>query len=79
MLSLQTLFYILQNLVSVVIVSALSLFGVITTEPLSWKLIRVWFPVNVIFVGMLVTSMFRYANLCNTRMLFLFSISVAAL
>lgn len=48
-----------QNLVSVVIVSLLSVFGLITTEPLTWRLIKVWFPVNVIFVGMLVTSMFR--------------------
>ncbi|CAH2042013.1 unnamed protein product, partial [Thlaspi arvense] len=48
-----------QNFVSVVIVSLLSLFGVITTEPLTWRLIRVWFPVNIIFVGMLITSMLR--------------------
>ncbi|KAF9610406.1 hypothetical protein IFM89_022317 [Coptis chinensis] len=48
-----------QNLVSVVIVSILSLFGVISTEPLTWRLIRVWLPVNFIFVGMLITSMFR--------------------
>jgi len=60
-----------QNLVSVVIVSALSLFGVITTEPLSWKLIRVWFPVNVIFVGMLVTSMYslKYINVAMVTIL----------
>lgn len=60
-----------QNLVSVVIVTALSLFGVITTEPLSWKLIRVWFPVNVIFVGMLVTSMFslKYINVAMVTIL----------
>ncbi|MCL7052280.1 hypothetical protein MKW94_027131 [Papaver nudicaule] len=49
-----------QNLVSVVIVSTLSFFGLISTEPLTWKLVRVWLPVNFIFVGMLITSLFRY-------------------
>uniref|UniRef100_A0A0V0HJC6 Putative ovule protein n=1 Tax=Solanum chacoense TaxID=4108 RepID=A0A0V0HJC6_SOLCH len=48
-----------QNFVSVVVVSSLRVFGIITTEPLTWRLIRVWLPVNVIFVGMLITSMFR--------------------
>ncbi|GFP97616.1 gdp-mannose transporter gonst1 [Phtheirospermum japonicum] len=48
-----------QNFVSVVIVSILSFLGIITTEPLTWRLIKVWLPVNFIFVGMLVTSMFR--------------------
>ncbi|XP_073098583.1 GDP-mannose transporter GONST1-like isoform X2 [Elaeis guineensis] len=52
-----------QNLVSVIIVSALSLFGVISTEPLTWKLIKVWLPVNVIFVGMLITSIFSLKNI----------------
>jgi hypothetical protein len=51
---------LLQNVVSVTIVSTLSLSGVISTEPLTWKLIKVWLPVNIIFVGMLITSMFRY-------------------
>lgn len=49
-----------QNFVSVLIVSSLSILGVISTEPLTWRLIKVWLPVNFIFVGMLVTSMFRY-------------------
>ncbi|KAL2557285.1 GDP-mannose transporter GONST1 [Forsythia ovata] len=47
-----------QNFVAVVVVSTLSFLGVITTEPLTWRLIKVWLPVNVIFVGMLITSMF---------------------
>ena len=51
----------MQNLISVAIVSVLSLLGLVSTEPLTWRLIKVWLPVNVIFVGMLVTSMFRYA------------------
>ncbi|XP_062196365.1 GDP-mannose transporter GONST1-like [Phragmites australis] len=48
-----------QNIVSVTIVSTLSLSGAVPTEPLTWKLIKVWLPVNIIFVGMLITSMFR--------------------
>ncbi|PPR85894.1 hypothetical protein GOBAR_AA34795 [Gossypium barbadense] len=48
-----------QNFISVVIVSILSSMGLISREPLTWRLIKVWLPVNVIFVGMLLTSMFR--------------------
>ncbi|GJY94207.1 hypothetical protein Tco_0510568 [Tanacetum coccineum] len=51
-----------QNFVSVLIVSSLSILGVISTEPLTWRLIKVWLPVNFIFVGMLVTSMFRWES-----------------
>ncbi|XP_008813042.1 GDP-mannose transporter GONST1-like isoform X1 [Phoenix dactylifera] len=60
-----------QNLVSVIIVSSLRLFGVITTEPLTWKLIKVWLPVNVIFVGMLSTSIFslKYINVAMVTVL----------
>ncbi|PPD72061.1 hypothetical protein GOBAR_DD31041 [Gossypium barbadense] len=49
-----------QNFISVVIVSILSSMGLISREPLTWRLIKVWLPVNVIFVGMLLTSMFRW-------------------
>lgn len=60
-----------QNLVSVVIVSILSVFGIISTEPLTWRLIRVWLPVNFIFVGMLITSMFslKYINVAMVTVL----------
>uniref|UniRef100_A0A5B6ZM14 Sugar phosphate transporter domain-containing protein n=2 Tax=Davidia involucrata TaxID=16924 RepID=A0A5B6ZM14_DAVIN len=60
-----------QNFVSVVIVSMLSFFGVISTEPLTWRLIKVWLPVNVIFVGMLITSMFslKYINVAMVTVL----------
>lgn len=60
-----------QNFVSVLIVSTLSVLGVISTEPLTWKLIKVWIPVNVIFVGMLITSMFslRYINVAMVTVL----------
>ncbi|XP_047315741.1 GDP-mannose transporter GONST1-like [Impatiens glandulifera] len=60
-----------QNFVSVVVVSSLSLLGVVSTEPLTWKLIKVWLPVNVIFVGMLITSMFslKYINVAMVTVL----------
>ncbi|KAK1644421.1 hypothetical protein QYE76_062226 [Lolium multiflorum] len=60
-----------QNIVSVIIVSTLSLSGVIPTEPLTWKLIKVWLPVNIIFVGMLITSMFslKYINVAMLTIL----------
>ncbi|XP_048138104.1 GDP-mannose transporter GONST1 isoform X2 [Rhodamnia argentea] len=60
-----------QNLISVIIVSTLSIFGVISTEPLTVKLIKVWLPVNVIFVGMLITSMFslKYINVAMVTVL----------
>lgn len=54
-----------------IIVSILSLLGIITKEPLTWKLIKVWLPVNVIFVGMLITSMFslKYINVAMVTVL----------
>ncbi|CAI0421521.1 unnamed protein product [Linum tenue] len=60
-----------QNLISVIIVTSLSLLGVISTEPLTWRLIKVWLPVNVIFVGMLITSMFslKYINVAMVTVL----------
>ncbi|KAK4264750.1 hypothetical protein QN277_025882 [Acacia crassicarpa] len=60
-----------QNFISVIVVSMLSLLGLISTEPLTWKLIKVWLPVNVIFVGMLITSMFslKYINVAMVTIL----------
>lgn len=60
-----------QNFIAVVIVSILVRFGVVTTEPLTWKLIKVWLPVNIIFVGMLITSMFslKYINVAMVTVL----------
>ncbi|XP_044504150.1 GDP-mannose transporter GONST1-like isoform X2 [Mangifera indica] len=60
-----------QNFISVIIVSMLSVMGLISTEPLTWKLIKVWLPVNVIFVGMLITSMFslKYINVAMVTVL----------
>ena len=50
----------MQNLISCLVVAVLSLSGVVSVEKLNWKLVRVWIPVNVIFVGMLVSGMYRY-------------------
>jgi len=52
--------FVVQNLISVVILLILELFRVISTEELTWKLIKVWMPVNLIFIGMLLTGMYRY-------------------
>ncbi|XP_061368304.1 GDP-mannose transporter GONST1-like [Gastrolobium bilobum] len=60
-----------QNFIAVVIVSVLNLLGLVSTEPLTWRLIKVWLPVNVIFVGMLFTSMFslKYINVAMVTVL----------
>ncbi|KAK8652694.1 hypothetical protein V6N13_126719 [Hibiscus sabdariffa] len=60
-----------QNFISVVIVSILSSMGLISREPLTWRLIKVWLPVNFIFVGMLLTSMFslKYINVAMVTVL----------
>ncbi|PHU29639.1 hypothetical protein BC332_01732, partial [Capsicum chinense] len=60
-----------QNFVAVVVVSILSFFGVVSTEPLTLRLIKVWLPVNVIFVGMLITSMLslKYLNVAMVTVL----------
>ncbi|KMZ68794.1 GDP-mannose transporter [Zostera marina] len=60
-----------QNLVSVIVISAASYFKFISVEPLTWRLIMVWLPVNVIFVFMLITSMFSltYINVAMVTVL----------
>ncbi|KAF8757373.1 hypothetical protein HU200_010889 [Digitaria exilis] len=60
-----------QNFISVVILLMLELFHVITTEELTWKLIKVWIPVNLIFIGMLVTGMYslKYINVAMVTIL----------
>ncbi|XP_011624830.1 GDP-mannose transporter GONST2 [Amborella trichopoda] len=60
-----------QNLVSVLVVIALSFTGLVSTEKITWKLIRVWTPVNIIFVGMLVTGMYslKYINIAMVTIL----------
>lgn len=49
----------LQNLISSLVVILLGFSGAVSVEKLNSKLIRVWIPVNVIFVGMLVSGMYR--------------------
>ncbi|MQM20993.1 hypothetical protein Taro_054024 [Colocasia esculenta] len=60
-----------QNLICVLIVLILSSLGFISTEKITWKLVRVWIPVNIIFVGMLVTGMFslKYINVAMVTIL----------
>ncbi|WIA14498.1 hypothetical protein OEZ85_003019 [Tetradesmus obliquus] len=43
---------------SVVLVQACSLLGWAEVEPLSWELVRIWMPVNLIFVAMLATNFY---------------------
>ncbi|KAJ6716029.1 SOLUTE CARRIER FAMILY 35 [Salix koriyanagi] len=60
-----------QNLISCLIVAALSFCGVVSVEKLNWKLVRVWIPVNVVFVGMLVSGMYslKYINIAMVTIL----------
>ncbi|KAM1855886.1 hypothetical protein EV1_006151 [Malus domestica] len=60
-----------QNLISTIIVVLLGLSGVVTVEKLNWKLVRVWIPVNVIFIGMLVSGMYslKYVNIAMVTIL----------
>ncbi|XP_031484984.1 GDP-mannose transporter GONST2-like isoform X2 [Nymphaea colorata] len=60
-----------QNLVAVIIILMLSAFGVVTTEKLTWRLVRVWIPVNMIFIGMLITGMYslKYINVAMVTIL----------
>ncbi|KAA8543756.1 hypothetical protein F0562_022067 [Nyssa sinensis] len=60
-----------QNLISSVIVLVLGFCGMVSLEKLSWKLIKVWIPVNVIFVGMLVSGMYslKYINIAMVTIL----------
>lgn len=60
-----------QNLLSTVLVVLLHFFGFVSLERLNWKLVRVWIPVNVIFVGMLVSGMYslNYINIAMVTIL----------
>lgn len=49
-----------QNFISTLVVVLLALSGWVAVEKLSWRLIRAWIPVNVVFIGMLVSGMYRY-------------------
>ncbi|KAI3801530.1 hypothetical protein L1987_29637 [Smallanthus sonchifolius] len=60
-----------QNLICSVIVIILGLCGAVSLEKLSWKLVKVWIPVNLIFVGMLVSGMYslKYINIAMVTIL----------
>ncbi|MBA0735606.1 hypothetical protein Gogos_019441 [Gossypium gossypioides] len=60
-----------QNLISCVVVAILGLCRAVSVEKLNWKLIRVWLPVNIIFVGMLVSGMYslKYINIAMVTIL----------
>lgn len=50
-----------QCVLSVVMVKLCELAGLVQLQPLKWDLVRVWFPVNLIFVGMIGTSFYALA------------------
>ncbi|DBB06525.1 hypothetical protein WJX77_006771 [Trebouxia sp. C0004] len=52
-----------QCLVCVILVKLADLLGLVTLEPWNMKIIQAWFPVNLIFVGMIWTSFFALKNL----------------
>ncbi|CAL5424538.1 unnamed protein product [Camellia sinensis] len=60
-----------QNLISTVIVLVLGFCGAVSLEKLNWNLIKVWIPVNVIFIGMLVSGMYslKYINIAMVTIL----------
>ncbi|KAI4306629.1 hypothetical protein L6164_029890 [Bauhinia variegata] len=60
-----------QNLISTLVVVLLGLSGVISLEKLSWRLVRVWIPANIIFIGMLVSGMYslKYINIAMVTIL----------
>ncbi|XP_016577707.2 GDP-mannose transporter GONST2 isoform X4 [Capsicum annuum] len=60
-----------QNLISTLIVGILGFFGAVTVEKLNWKLVKVWIPVNLIFIGMLVSGMYslKYINIAMVTIL----------
>ncbi|KAL7588386.1 hypothetical protein Lser_V15G38306 [Lactuca serriola] len=60
-----------QNLISSIIVLVLGLSGLVSLEKLNWKLVKVWIPVNLIFVGMLVSGMYslKYINIAMVTIL----------
>ncbi|CAH1417431.1 unnamed protein product [Lactuca virosa] len=60
-----------QNLISSIIVIVLGLSGLVSLEKLNLKLVKVWIPVNLIFVGMLVSGMYslKYINIAMVTIL----------
>ncbi|MEW5320423.1 MAG: hypothetical protein WDW38_011498 [Sanguina aurantia] len=53
-----TLLLAFHCFLAVMLVSASSALGLITLEPLQWQIVKMWAPVNALFVAMLVTSFY---------------------
>lgn len=60
-----------QNFISAAIVVILGFCGAISVEKLNWKLVKLWIPVNLIFIGMLVSGMYslKYINIAMVTIL----------
>nr|GMD14106.1 GDP-mannose transporter GONST2-like isoform X1 [Ipomoea batatas] len=56
----------MQNFISTAVIVILGFSGAVSLEKLNWKLIKVWIPVNLIFIGMLVSGM--YSEVVRTPM-----------
>lgn len=52
-----------QCFLCVVLVKVFALLGYIKVEPFNWNIVRVWYPVNLIFVGMIITSFWALKDL----------------
>ncbi|KAK8601664.1 hypothetical protein V6N12_051493 [Hibiscus sabdariffa] len=52
-----------QNVIVCLAVAILGLCRAVSVEKLNWKLIRVWIPVNMIFVGMLMSGMYSLKHI----------------
>lgn len=61
------LFY--QCALCVLLVHACKLAGLVKVEPFNWQIIKIWVPVNIIFVGMIGTSFWALASDLNVAML----------
>jgi len=52
-----------QCALCVVLVKVFAMAGYIKVEPFNWNIVRVWYPVNFIFVGMIITSFWALKEL----------------
>nr|GLL30940.1 GDP-mannose transporter GONST2-like isoform X1 [Ipomoea trifida] len=60
-----------QNFISTAVIVILGFSGAVSLEKLNWKLIKVWIPVNLIFIGMLISGMYslKYINVAMVTIL----------
>ncbi|KAL2471001.1 GDP-mannose transporter GONST2 [Abeliophyllum distichum] len=60
-----------QNFISTVVVVVLGLCRAVSIEKPNWKLINLWIPVNLIFIGMLVSGMYslKHVNIAMVTIL----------